>query len=295
MKKVWVVIISLISLALLALAGLFLVGYLKPKPGGILVSTSPASSVFINGNLVGKTPYEGTFKAGDVSIKLVPESGEKNYLPFETKVSVIPGARTVVRREFGETEDQSSGEVVSFEKEEGKGVSLIVISTPDNAQVAIDGTPKGFAPYKISTITPAEHQVSIKAIGYTERTLTVKTMTGYRLSIIVNLAREEVKTEEVAGEKTEIKAFVEILDTPTGFLRVRTEPGSKGSEIHQVKPGEKYPFLEEDTETGWYKIQIQDPAPGLPEGIVGWVSNEFTKKIDEEVTTKSSPTPTLSN
>ena len=80
----------------------------------------------------------------------------------------------------------------------------------------------------------------------------------------------------MAGEKTELKSFIEILDTPTGFLRVRTLPGSAGSEIHQVKPGEKYPFLEEDEETGWFKIQFQDPAPGLPEGIVGWVSNEFT-------------------
>lgn len=293
MKKVWMIVISAISLALLGMATLFLIGYFKPKPGGILVNTNPASSVFINGNLVGKTPYEGTFKVEEVVVKLVPESGDKNYLPYEAKVSLVSGVKTVVRREFGETEDTSSGEIISFEKEEGKGISLVVVSTPDNAQVSIDGTPKGFAPYKISTISPGEHQVSVKAVGFTERVLTINTVTGYRLSIITNLAKEEVKTQDVAGGKTEVKTFVEILETPTGFLRVRTGPGGAGSEIHQVKPGEKYPFLEEDADTGWFKIQIQEKAPGLPEGIVGWVSNEFSKKVDEEVSLPDSPPATF--
>jgi hypothetical protein len=293
MKKVWIVAIALLSLAFLVFAALFFIGYFKPKPGGILVTTTPASSVFVNGDLVGKTPYEGTFRPGEFSIKLVPESGEKNLLPFETRVSLVSGVKTVVRREFGETEETSSGEIISFEKEDGKGNSLIVISTPDNAQVSIDGTPKGFAPYKISTITPGEHQISIKAVGFLERILTVKSIPGYRLSIIASLAKEEVKPEEVAGATTEIKTFVEILETPTGFLRVRTLPGSGGSEIHQVKPGEKYLFLEEDSATGWFKIQVQDPAPGLPNGIMGWVSNEFSRKIDEEVTLPDSPPATF--
>ena len=290
MKKVWMVVISLLSIGFLLLATLFLIGYFKPKPGGILVSSTPVSNVFVNGNLVGKTPYEGTFKAGEISIKLVPETLDKNYIPYETKTNLISGVKTVIKREFGDNGEESSGDMVSFEKEVGKTASLIVTSTPDNSQVSIDGTPKGFSPFKLSTITPGEHQISIKSAGYLERNLTVKIVEGYRLSIVFNLASSAASSEAVAGVTTETKTFVEILETPTGFLRVRTEPGTAGSEIHQVKTGEKYIFLEEDGQTGWFKIQVQEAAPGLPDGIVGWVSNEYSKKIDEEVEISSPAT-----
>src|SRR3989344_9337460 len=179
MKKVWIIVIFIISVAFLTLAVLFIVGYFKPKLGGILVSTIPNSSVFINGKLVGKTPYEGAFEQGDIKVELVPESGEKKYITFKTKATLVSGVKTVIRHEFGESNEKSSGEIISFEKEAPKGISLVVVSFPDNAQVVIDGVPKGFSPYKISMVSPGEHKVSVKAIGYLERTLTVKTLPGY--------------------------------------------------------------------------------------------------------------------
>ena len=73
-----------------------------------------------------------------------------------------------------------------------------------------------------------------------------------------------------------------ILTTPTGFLRVRTSPGLGGEEIAQVPSGSRYPYLDEDVATGWVKIQYKDPAPGLPEGITGWVSGEYVEKSKTE-------------
>jgi hypothetical protein len=65
-------------------------------------------------------------------------------------------------------------------------------------------------------------------------------------------------------------AQVEILDTPTGFLRVRATPSTGASEITQVDPGEKFPLLEE--RAGWYKIKLTD-------GKEGWVSGQYAKKL----------------
>ncbi len=279
MKTLRTIAISLLSIIFLFGATLFLIGYFKPKPGGISVTTSPASSIYINGSLVGKTPYEGTFKTGGITLKLVPEDSSKNYLPFETRLTLVSGIKTVVRREFAETEEASSGDVVYFEKTGGHEVGLVIISNPENAQTAIDGVPRGFAPYKTSTITQGEHQVTIKAPGYTDRILTIRTIAGYRLTVFAKLAKIK---EEIKAEPAEKKTFVEILPTSTGFLRVRTEPGG-GSEIDQVKPGGKYLFLEENEAGTWYKIQLEAPAAGLPEGRSGWVSSEFAKKVEEDV------------
>jgi hypothetical protein len=204
---------------------------------------------------------------------------------------LVSGTKTVVRREFGESDDTSSGDIVSFIKEGGADSALTVISTPDNAQITVDGVARGFSPYKTTNLLSGEHTVGIKAPDYLERTLNIKTVSGYRLTIIAKLAKDANKTEEVKAAETELKTFVEILVTPTGYLRVRTLPGTKGEEVAQVKPGEKYPFLEEDSESGWFKIQLEAPVTGLPEGREGWVSNEYSKKIEQEAT----PSATFSN
>lgn len=287
MKKFWFILLSITLIIGLVVLGYFLYNYLKPKKGGVLVTSNPAASVYVNGNLVGKTPYEGSFDAGEISVKIIPDELEAINV-YESKVKIVGGVKTVVKREFKEG-GINWGDIIYFEKGEGKNSSLSVITVPDNTQVAIDGVTKGFSPYRLNSITQGEHQITISAVGYLDRSLTVNAVAGYKLSIISSLVQDQApKQEEVAGETTEIKTLVEILDTPTGFLRVRTAPGAGGSEIHQVSPGEKYTFLEEDEQTGWFKIQVQEAAPGLPNGIVGWVSNEFSQKIEEEVSLNSS-------
>ena len=283
MRTLKIVAITILALGFLAAAALFAIGYFKPKPGGILVSSQPVSDVYIDGKLVGKTPYEGTFEPKIIDIELVVGATDKNYAPYSTGVALVPGVKTVVRREFGETEEASSGDIVSFEKEGGGNASLVVVTNPDNSQVSIDTTPKGFSPYKSSNISVGEHQITIKSPGFADRTLNVNLIAGYKLTIFAKLA-ETGKEEKVEAAVVEIKTFVEILETPTGFLRVRSEPGSAGREIHQVAPGEKYLFLEEDEASGWYKIELEAPTAGLPEGRSGWVSNEYSQKIEEEVT-----------
>lgn len=275
MKVLKIVIISLVSLISAVTAMFFLIGYFREKPGGVFIDASPVSNVFINGNLVGRTPYTSSLKVGEITLKLVPKSSDKNLIVYETKIQLIAGIQTVIRREFGDTEDSSSGDVISFDKLSGRSVGLVVTSIPLNAQVSVDGLAQGFAPYETSAITPAEHQITVGAPGYTDRIMTVKTQTGYRLSLFAKLAKV-VEQTPTSTPVPEVKTYVQILSTPTGFLRMRTEPGSRGEEIAELKVGSKYLYLDTDVATGWYEIQYQTSVSGLPNGITGWVSNQYS-------------------
>ncbi len=280
MKIIKIAALVILGLLILGLASLFLIGYLKPKPGGLFVDTTPASNVYVNDVLVGKTPFKGVYDAGEIDVKLVPEAKDQNLVPFETKVTLVSGIQTVIRREAAATEDESSDDIISFAKEDAQATSLVVISTPENAEISLDGVARGFAPYKTSLISPAEHEITVKSPGYADRVMTVKTFVGYRLTVFAKLGKVSDQTQAVTNPTPSptptTKTYIQILDTPTGFLRIRTEPGAAGEEIAEVKPGSKYQYLETDQASGWYKIQYQDPTPGLPNGIVGWVSNQFT-------------------
>lgn len=297
MGKSRTILLILGALILLTGVGLFLIGYFKPKGAGILIETNPLATVFIDNVQVGRSRYEATREGGEVVIKLVPESNQKALTPYEAKVTLISGIQTVIRREFGQTSDEESGEIISFEKVSGNETSLAVVSLPDAAQISIDGATRGFAPYKTASIVPGEHQLIISADGYKEKILSVRTQEGYKLTAVVKLAKDinavASPTPESQDDSSQQVTLVEILSTPTGFLRVRSEPSTLATEVAQVKPGEKYLFIEQDEKTGWFKIEYQ-------KGKEGWVTNQYSKKTEGVLSTpsptpktKASPTPFL--
>lgn len=295
MKTFRIVLIIVATIVILSATAFFALGLLKPKPAGIYVNTSPQSDVYIDGNFAGKTPFQKTLTASTIDLKLVPGVTDQNLFPFETKISLASGIQTIVRREFGTSEDESSGDIISFENEGGSDAGLIVVSTPDNAQVSVDGVVRGFAPYKASSVTPGTHQITVKADGFIDRVMTISAKAGYRLTLFAKLGKggSQVLANPSPTPTPAPSLFVLISDTPTGYLRVRTEPGSKGEEIAQVKPGEKYPLLATDTDTGWLKIQFEEVQPGLPNGITGWISNQYAKLVDASGKTVT-PAPTSS-
>lgn len=67
------------------------------------------------------------------------------------------------------------------------------------------------------------------------------------------------------------KPYIIIKDTPTVFLRVRSDASVNASESGRVKPGESYSI--KDTKNGWYQI--------LFDGInIGWVSGQYADKVE---------------
>ena len=291
MKK-WRLFLLILAISGLVIGvALILIGTFKKKTAGLFIETTPTALVFINGEQVGRTPYEATLDPGEVTVKLVPESLEVPLAPFETKISLTSGIKTVIRREFGDSDELSSGEVISFEKTGGKEAGLAVVSIPDAAQISIDGNVRGFAPYKTTSLSVGEHQVSVSAPGYKERNVSIRTVEGYKLTVVIKLApSSEPAPVEGGAEEEEKRTEVEILSTPTGFLRVRSEPSTLGEEIGRVEPGQRYLYLEEDEETGWFKIEYE-------EGKEGWVSNQYAKKVEnssEVVSPSPTPSPTPS-
>jgi hypothetical protein len=65
------------------------------------------------------------------------------------------------------------------------------------------------------------------------------------------------------------KKIVEIRNTETGTLNVRTEPSSVAPVLSQVSPGQRYFLLEQDG-SGFIKIDLGDGTSGW---IAGWYTN----------------------
>jgi len=275
-----------IIVLVLAIIGLvyFVIAYTKPKAAGIYITSNPPATVYINGQQVGKTPYDATRKPGEIVIKLIPISTGKPLASFETKVILNPDIQTVIRRDFGDSDDTSGGEVTSFVRVGGKDAQIAIISVPDAAAVTIDGQKVGYAPYKDSAVFPGDHQMIVSASGFFERTFSAKAIVGYKLTVVVKLAQSSAN--QVSEKPKELpKPMVQILDTPTGFLRVRIAPKIDSDEVGQVKPGDTFVLLGEDKESGWFQIEYQ-------KGKSGWISNQFAKKFETGSSGSPMPTPT---
>ena len=286
MRKVGTIIAVILAVALVVAAGYFVFNLLNPKSAGVLVETTPASLVFINNEQVGRTPYEGTHKPEEVVIKLVPESFETPLAPYETKVVLVSGIKTVIRRDFGQTEGESSGVIVSYDKEGGGKASVAVISDPDAAQVVIDGSIEGFTPHKSPNVSEGEHTITVKAAGFIEQSVKVQTHKNYKLTAIFKLApdpnfeeekeeEEDKENEKEEKEEEEEVNKVKILPTGVGFLRVRSNPGIGSEEVGQVNPGETYVYLSIDEDTGWYEIEYEEEE-------TGWVSGDYVEELESE-------------
>ena len=280
-------IIIIVVVLALVLVGLIVKSkfFGRQGPGALQISTTPTATVFLDGSQVGITPYfDDKIKAGEHTVKLVPESTEGNLTSWEGKVNLLPGILTSIKRTFAVNEAESSSEMITLEKAGRKDQSsLAVISIPDQAVVKLNSEPKGFTPLSLEDLTPADYQITISSSGYEEKTVSAHTIGGYKLIVNVKLAQTiegieeatpsgeaEKETEATPTPKVEAtppaKPYVKVKETPTGFLRVRMGPSTSATEAAQIKPGEMYPYLDEE-ENGWLKIEYKDDKEGWVSGV----------------------------
>lgn len=282
MQRKWILIAGIVLMAI-GVLGFVFKDKIRPSQAGIHIETTPQAIVYINNEEVGVTPYDGVREAGEVAIRLVPQSSEKALAPWSTKLTLTSGIKTAIKRDFGETETNSSGEVLSFEKISGSSAALTIVSSPDAAQVSVDGDIKGFTPLPIDTITDGNHTISVSQPGFNTREIQARAIAGYKLTIVALLSQDSNYAASVPEESTESaeletedkkKIEVEIQDTPTGFLRVRKDSSSGSEEVAQVKPGEKFTLIEESKNKDWYKIEYI-------KGKEGWVSAQYAEKLED--------------
>jgi hypothetical protein len=153
--------------------------------GSIEVASTPAgSSLYLDGNYMGQTPYGGYFDL----------------------TSVLQGTHTILIRQtdfqdYTQAVYVKGGEVVTVNARLSPNApsptpdttgEILVVSTPSGAELFLDNTFRGITPATLSDIPAGSHVVMARLAGYTDASQTV-TVTGGQ-STPVALGLTEIPT-----------------------------------------------------------------------------------------------------
>ncbi len=264
MKKTVFLTLLLISIVLIVakFASLPINQFLgsRERAGIKVLSVPDQADVYINGQMVGKTPYQSSdLEAQEYSIKVA-----NHDLSWQGKVDLNGGTLAVVNRELNKESSSSAGEILTLEK----GTGVFVNSLPDKSTVEIDGVAQGETPLVIP-VTPGDHDFVLSHQGFLKRSIKATIPDNFRLDLNVDLSVADLDSSITAAPTITESPKVVVKDTPTGFLRVRDKPSVSGSEVEQVKPGDELVLLEEGP--SWDKVQLSD-------GKEGYVSVTYLQK-----------------
>ncbi len=283
MKKVVLVFIISFILALGLFLGIQYYLNTRSEKGALQVTSSPTSKVYLNDEYLGQTPLckcqaSGMVIPGDYTIRLVPT--DRTLAEFQEKLTISQGVLTVVDRKFG-TNGQSEGSIISLSPFDNKMKSqLLVVSFPQGATVLLDDQSIGTTPLLSNDPTESDHDLKVNKDGYNEKEIRIRTPLGYKLTVAAYLSTSTTSlvppsassaatpTPSIEATPTPANRIV-ILDTPTGFLRVRKTPSVSAAEVGQVNPGKTYELV--DHQSDWDEIKLDD-------GTTGWISSQYAKQ-----------------
>lgn len=264
--------------------------------GALQVTSVPKTIVFLDDKEVGKTPYyDEKLPIGEHTLRLSSDLPGITAI-WQTKIKLLPRVLTVVSRDLGPSETLSSGHIISLEQlPNARNSEISVISIPAGAQVSIDDNVVGNTPVAQGEVKQGEHTVSVTLSGYRNRSIRVQTVAGYRLLLNVQLAQTlagqpldlgatgsaqpvatnsgqqvlptPTRTTTISGLPS--KPRIKVLDTPTGWLNVRSAPSLGANVVTKINPGEYYSYIEE--QTGWVRIKLDKDKDG-------WVSVQYVEK-----------------
>jgi hypothetical protein len=275
MKKV-ILFLMPVLIAVLVFFGIIFFLDKQTGKGALQVTSVPKSQIYLDNLLIGTTPFcacdlTQMIRIGSHDIKLVPTEG--NFKPFEEKIAINKSTLTAVDRTF--TGDAGSeGSITSLIPLDDKNeAEVLVTSLPDKANVFLDSNPVGVTPLLLRQISPSDHDLRITKDGYKDKSLKIKTASGYKLNSIFFLGiNADLSGPQTAPAGAPLiatpSASVRILDTPTGFLRVRKDNSIDSLEIGRVKPGEAYELIQEKTD--WFEIKFASSS--------GWISSQYSAK-----------------
>lgn len=276
-----IVIVSLIFAIALFLVYQFVFNKNSGK-GALQVTASPESKLYLNGKFIGQTPFPKTegqniFQSGEYTLRIVPN--DTTFTAYEEKITITKSTLTVVDRKFGQS-GTAEGSVISLlPVPNNKEIQLLVLSFPEKADVYVDSNMVGTTPLLLKDLTQSDHKLKIKKDGYREKLIPIRTPEGYKLQVVAylgidtDIAPSTTPTPSASPSASPtptgtVKKVV-ILQTPTGFLRVRDQASITGTEIGQVVPGDVYSVVDE--KTNWYSITLKN-------GKTGWISSDYAKE-----------------
>lgn len=284
MKKVFFVFITSFVLALSLFLAIQYYLNSNTRKGALQVTSSPLSKVYLNDRYLGQTPLckcesADMIAAGEYTIRLVPV--DTKLSEFQEKITLSQAVLTVVDRKFGQNA-LSEGSIISLSPlPDKKKTQLLVVSFPQGATVLLDDNSIGSTPILSNDPTESDHVLKVTKDGYNEKEVRIRTPLGYKLTVAVYLSTSntmptpspDVSAPTVTGDRapspTPPGSKVTILQTPTGFLRVRSDSATTAPEVGRVNPGQSFVLVSE--KEGWYQIT-------LPNGQKGWVSSDYAEK-----------------
>ena len=280
MKKVLLFLAPLLIAIIIFFSILFFLDR-KTGKGALQVTSVSQSKVYLDSKLLGTTPLcacelPQMLLVGDYTIKLVPIQG--NFRPFEEKITINKGTLTVVDRTFADN-GESDGNIISLSPlNNKKDIEVLVISLPDKANVFLDNNPVGATPLLLKQVSESDHDLRLTRDGYKDKSIKIKTALGFKLSVLMFLGVNADLSTPIASPQALLSPTVTvskvlILNTPTGFLRVRENSSVGSLEIARALPGETYELISE--KEGWFKIKLNSPAN---EGKTGWISSSYAIK-----------------
>lgn len=231
---------------------------------GILAEANITAQVIVDGKQLGLTPYKNIgLKEGEYQIELKDASTSASW---KSTVKLNGGTLTVVNRDLNLDSSNQEGEVITLEK--GSGVTIS--SVPGGAKVLVDGEDKGQTPLFLPHLATGNHLFLFSKEGFIKRTVRATLTEGFGINIMVDLAQQQIDPLPSAAP-IQTAPKLKVLQTPTGFLRVRETPSTGGKEITRVSPGDELTLLEE-TNSSWNKVKTSD-------GKEGYVSSQYIEKI----------------
>lgn len=277
--------------------------FIAKKNAGLQISSSPNTGIFLNDKHVGSTVYDNDkIQPGEYTIKLVPESGLG--LSWESKVNLISGVTTVIFRQLGQSEETSSGYILTLEPSKDKeNASLEIVTDPDKAVVNIDGEPKGFSALALDKLSPGQHVILITAPGYIEKSINANLRKGYTLRASVQLARSEIEipvdneTEiDIESEESKEETLDQAEESPKPSDSPTPKVTTKVSATPKAEIKLDPPYITVlETDTGYLnvretpstgsdnviaKIKPGESYPFIEKNNTGWYKIEITD--DEE-------------
>lgn len=242
--------------------------------GALQVTSTPKSQVYLDGKSIGETPFckcelPDMIKSGEYTIRLAPKEG--GYSPFEEKIKIAKSVLTAVDRTFGKGAASHGSIITLTPMEDKKTAQILILSSPDKADLFLNSSLKGITPLLLKDVTPSDHTLKLTKSGYNEKIVRIRTVLGYKLEALISLGiTDEIKsTASPSATPTLQKQKVIILQTPTGFLRVRESPSLDSQEIGRVNPEEAYELISETQ--GWLEIKLED-------GRTGFISSQYARK-----------------
>src|SRR3989338_5974211 len=303
-----------------AIFALFLSGcsipFLSKKNSGLKVTSSPESTVILDGQQLGTTPLEKDRLApGKHRLVLSPANGAASW---ETEVTLNEKLQTVVDRQFGASGSESEDFVLSLEKTPSTKSELSIFTIPDRAIVRLNGQPKGFSPVTTSVTPAGTDEVTVSSAGYKEKKISVLILDNHRLLITVQLAGAPLLPSPTPQASDSAQPEEHLVPTPTpGKTAAKTTPSPIPSTKPKITPtpstAPARPYVEilktgtaatkDAPENDWLRVREQPNQSSevvtyvyagetykfldstdsgwyqiqLPEDKTGWISGQYAK------------------